>query len=122
MRNYDTKVYAYTDKATGIPVVKATTMYAGKAVSAVAKCDPLDTFDPNLGATLALKRLDYKIALKRAATCKQRAKGCQEVIDFYKQEIKRMLKAKDNAEVLASDHLVEAAELKAEIDTITAYE
>ena len=114
MRNYVTRIYDYIDPD-GFHVVKATTMYAGKNVSACSKCDPEDDFDLELGTAIALKRLDHKIALKRAATFKHKANTCQEIIDWYKQEIKRMTKSKENAEIFAADRLVEADNIEHEL-------
>lgn len=114
MRNYVTRVYDYVDQA-GYHVVKATTMYAGKKVSACTKCDPEDTFDLEFGKKVALKRLDHKIALKRAATFRHKAATCQEIIDRYKQEIVRMTKSKINAETFAADRMVEADDIEHEL-------
>ena len=120
MRNYATNIFEYVEQATGCHVVKAKTMYAGKVVSASAKCDPVDTFDKEFGTKLATKRLDCKIAKKRAASCRRKAQTCQEVIDFYKQEIKRLKKAKEAAEVMEADRLVEALAFEAEIADLLA--
>ncbi len=115
MRNYETKVYDYVDKKTGQHIVKAHTMYAGKSVEAFAKCDPADTFDLAFGTAVALKRLDYKIAKKRAATSAQKARDCQAAIDWLKLEIKRMTKAREQAEIMHSDRRVEIKNLEAEL-------
>ena len=115
MRNYATNIFEYVEQATGCHVVKANTMYAGKTVSAHAKCDPIDTFDLEFGTKVATKRLDLKITKKRAASCKRKAETCQEIIEFYKQEIKRLTKSKEVAEVMAADRMVEAAEIEAEL-------
>ena len=120
MRNYATNIYEYVEQATGCHVVKANTMYAGKTVSAHAKCDPTDTFDRDFGEKVATKRLDIKIAKKRAASCKRKAETCQEIIDFYKQEIKRLTKSKESAEVMAADRMVEVAELETELAALLA--
>jgi hypothetical protein len=118
MRNYVTHVYDYIEQSTGRHVVKATTMYAGKSVSACAKCDPDDTFDLEFGTAVALKRLDHKITLKRAATLKHKAATCQEVVDTYKHEIKRLTKSKENAEIFAADLMVEADNIEHELATL----
>jgi hypothetical protein len=115
MRNYETKIYDYVDKETGAHVVKAQTMYAGKTVSAFAKCDPVDTYDPEFGKKVANKRLDIKIGKKRVASFRRKVKTCQEAIDFYKQEIQRLQKTKSAAEVLAADKAVEVADLEVEL-------
>jgi hypothetical protein len=116
MRNYETKVYDYVDKKTGAHVVKATTMYAGRNVSAVAKCEPGDTFDLKFGTDVALKRLDIKIALKREASMKAYAKFCQMNLDFIAQEKKRVTQARDRAEIAALDRKLEAKELEKELN------
>jgi hypothetical protein len=115
MRNYETKVYDYVDKKTGKHVVKATTMYAGKAVSAFAKCDPADAFDLAFGTQLALKRLDIKIAQKRYASMITRAKFCKmnlELIDAQKRHAKREL---ERAEIAATDRRLEIKAFEADI-------
>jgi hypothetical protein len=115
MRNYETHVYDYIEKATGRHVVKAVTEYAGKAVSACAKCDPDDVFDLEFGKKVALKRLDYKIAKKRAATSAQKARDCQAAIDWLRLEIKRMTKAREQAEIMYADRRVEIKNFEAEL-------
>ena len=108
MRNYETKIFDYIDSKTGAHVVKATTMYAGKSVSAYSKCDPTDTFDLEFGIAVALKRLDIKIAEKRAASMKAYAKFCETNLDFLYQEERRVSKALERARVAAGDRLVDA--------------
>jgi adenosylmethionine-8-amino-7-oxononanoate aminotransferase len=115
MRNYTTNTYEYKDQKTGCMVVKAQTMYAGKTVSALSKCDPTDNYDKEFGEKVANKRLDIKIAKKRAASFKRKAKTCQDIIEVYRQEIQRLQKAKEVAEVLAADRMVEVADLEAEL-------
>jgi hypothetical protein len=115
MRNYATNLYEYTDQKSGAHIVKATTMYAGKTVSAFAKCDPRDNFDPDFGARLALKRLDLKIAQKRAASMDDYAKFCNMNLEFIEVEKRRTQKAMERAMVAALDRRVEAKELETEI-------
>lgn len=115
MRNYETKVYNYVDKKTGQHIVKAITMYAGKSVSAVAKCDPRDVFDLDFGAKLALLRLDQKIALKRAASMKAYAKFCEMNLGFIENEKRRVKTALERAQVAASDRLVDAKQYEDQI-------
>lgn len=115
MRNYETKIYDYIDKKTGAHVVKAMTLYAGKPVSAYAKCDPTDNFDLEFGTQIALKRLDLKIAYKRAASMKEYAKFCRMNLEFIEIEKHRVKGALQRAEVAYSDRMVEAKELEDEI-------
>ena len=115
MTNYETKIYDYVEPSTGRHVVKATTNYAGKAVYAFAKCDPEDSFNLELGTKVALKRLDIKIAQKRAKTAKHRVKNCQRALDWLEGEIKRMRKVRENAEILFADRNVEINNLEAEL-------
>lgn len=115
MRNYATKIYEYKDQATGCRVVKAQTTYAGKTVNAFAKCDPTDTYDKEFGEKVANKRLDIKIAKKRAASFRRKAQTCQELIDFYKHEVQRLRKTKETAEIMASDRAAEVVDLEAEL-------
>ena len=115
MRNYETKVYTYIDKKTGAHVVKATTMYAGKPVSAYAKCDPSDTFDMSFGTKVALKRLDLKIAYKRAASMREYSKFCRMNLEFIENEKRRVKGALQRAEVAYSDRMAEAKDMEAEL-------
>lgn len=115
MRNYETKIYDYVDKKTGAHIVKAATMYAGKTVSAYAKCDPGDTFDLEFGTKVALKRLDIKIAQKRYASMITYAKFCKMNLELIDIERRRTKKAMERAEVAALDRKLEAKEYEAEL-------
>ena len=112
---YEIQVFDYIEKKTGRHVVKAKTMYAGKPVYAFAKCDVEDVFDLDFGTKVALKRLDIKIAMKRAKTAAHRVKGCQKAIDWLTLETKRMKKARESAEILYTDRKVELKELESEL-------
>ena len=120
MRNYATKTYDYIDKKTGAHIVKATTMYAGKTVSEYAKCDPNDVFDLEFGKQVALKRLDIKIAKKRAASMKAYTKFCQTNLEWIEIEARRTRKALERAKVASSDRMAEAKELEAELAEMLA--
>lgn len=115
MRNYETKVYDYLDKKTGCHVVKATTMYAGKTVSAYSKCDPNDTFNLKLGKDIALKRLDIKIAKKRAASMREYVRLCEMNLEFLDVEKRRTQKAIERANVSYGDRMVEVATYEHEL-------
>lgn len=110
MRNYSTKVYDYIEKDTGRHVVKAVTLYAGKPVSAFAKCDPTDTFDYEFGKQVALLRLDAKIAKKRMASMNAQAKNCANMLAWAKATVRRFEQNKIRAEVAALDRKAEAHE------------
>lgn len=116
MRNYETKVFDYIDKKTGAHIVKATTMYAGKPVSAFAKCDPSDNFDLKFGTDVALKRLDIKIAMKRHASMVAYAKMCKQHLDWIEVERRRAQKAMERAEIAAVDRICEAKDMEAELN------
>jgi hypothetical protein len=115
MRNYETKTIDYIDKKTGAHVVKAMTMYAGKTVSAFSKCDPNDHFDLEFGKKVACKRLDAKIAKKRAASMTAYSKICDDTIKFLEQEIRRMRKAKERADISVLDRKIEVKDIEAEL-------
>lgn len=115
MRNYETKVFDYVDKKTGAHIVKAETMYAGKPVSAFAKCDPNDNFSLAFGTAVALKRLDYKIAKKRQASMLAYAKMCKQNLEWLEIERRRIKAALERAEVAALDRKVEASEMQIEL-------
>jgi hypothetical protein len=116
MRNYETHIYDYVEKSTGIHVVKAVTLYEGKAVYAIAKCDPNDNFDLEFGKKLAIKRLDQKIAFKRAAHSKEFIRFCEKNLEFIEAERKRLRKVIEKAKVARLDRLVEANTCDKEIN------
>lgn len=115
MRNYEVNVYDYIDKDTGVHVVKATTTYAGKTVSTIAKCDPEDTFDLELGRKIALMRLDRKMARKRAAYLKNYTDFCLKNLDIIEREKCRIEKAIQRAEIAYIDHIAEAKQYEIEL-------
>jgi hypothetical protein len=115
MKNYETNVYDYIDSKTGAHVVKVVTTYEGKAVYAYAKCDPEDQFDLEFGTQLALKRLDIKVAQKRAAHALEYAKACQQTLNFLKNEHHRVKKAVERAEIAILDRRLEIKEFEKEI-------
>lgn len=120
MRNYETKIYDYVDKKTGAHIVKATTMYAGKTVSAYSKCDPRDTFDLKFGTDVALKRLDIKIARKRQASMIAYAKFCKMNLEFIEIEKRRTKKSMERAEIAALDRRIEIKQLESELAELIA--
>lgn len=115
MRNYETKVFDYIDKNTGVHIVKASTVYAGKTVNAYSKCDPNDTFSLAFGTAVALKRLDIKIAKKRRASMLAYAKMCRQNLEWLENEKRRVKGALERAEVAALDRKVEANDLQIDL-------
>ena len=91
-------------------------MYAGKPVSAFAKCDPSDNFDLKFGTDVALKRLDIKIAMKRHASMVAYAKMCKQHLDWIEVERRRAQKAMERAEIAAVDRICEAKDMEAELN------
>lgn len=115
MKNYEIKTYDYIDKKTGAHVVKATTTYDGKPISAYSKCDPEDTFDLEFGTKLAFKRLELKLAQKRRASMTDYLKFCKMNLNFIEIEKRRVKKAIKRAEVAILDRKLETKELDDEI-------
>ena len=115
MRNYETKVFNYIDKKTGQHIVKATTTFAGKVVSAFAKCDPGDTFDLKFGTDLALKRLDLKIIQKRVKRLKAHTKFCKMILNLVEAKRHNIKKTLERTQIAISDCQVEANQLENEI-------
>ena len=114
MRNYTTSIYEYVNPQ-GLKVIKAVTQYAGKYVSATATLCPGDEYDYKLGEAIALKRLDCKIAYKRAKSMKRRADMYEKLIAEYKTLIQKATKEMTKARIAEGDHRVEAASLEADI-------
>jgi septum formation topological specificity factor MinE len=118
MRNYETKIYDYIDRKTGAHIVKATTLYAGKTISAYSKCNPEDIFNLELGTNIALKRLDLKIAHKRQASMIAYAKFCKMNLDVIDVEKRRIKKAMERAEVATLDRKLEIKTLEADLSKL----
>lgn len=56
----------------------AVSSYAGKPVSAHAKCDPKDTYDKEAGEELAAARCNVKVAKKRIKRAKSELDAAQD--------------------------------------------
>jgi cell fate (sporulation/competence/biofilm development) regulator YmcA (YheA/YmcA/DUF963 family) len=115
MKNHETYVYNYIDSKTGAHIVKAVTTYEGNSVYAYAKCDPEDEFSLEFGTQLALKRLDIKVAQKRAAHAKEYAKNCRAELEYVECYIRRLRKSIKHAEIAYSDRMVEVNQFEKEI-------
>lgn len=70
--------------------VVAESTYAGKPVSGVAKCDPIDTFNEELGTDLAIARCNAKIAAKRLSRAERVVK---EAMDELHKAVENVCKA-----------------------------
>ena len=121
MKNYETRLYDYIEPSTGKHVVKATTTYAGKSVYAYAKCDPEDKFDLVFGEQLALKRLDLKIAQRRAASMSAKVSRCQKELNWLEQEKRHTMKVLKQAELAVLDRRIESNVIEAEISKMLKY-
>ena len=64
--------YTYKNENDGMTIVAIST-YAGKTVRGMAKCDPKDEFDYELGKALAAARCNAKVCAKRVARAKGKA-------------------------------------------------
>lgn len=120
MNNTEIKYYEYFDSDKGCRAVKAVTTYGGKKVSATAYTHPNDTYDYEFGKKVALKRLEIKIAHKRASSMNARAERYATLIVAYKNEIKRMDKEMRKALALVGDRLVDASTYEKELEAILA--
>lgn len=54
------------------------TVYKGKTMKSVAKCDPSDTFDLEGGKKLSKDRLEYKVAKRRVKLANEQLKKAEE--------------------------------------------
>jgi hypothetical protein len=120
MNNTEVKYYEYYDKNKKCKAVKAVTTYAGKYISAVSYAHPNDTYDFEFGKKVAQKRLDIKLAHKRAASMRARAERYAMLIVEYKKEIKRMDKEMRKALTLVGDRLVDASTYEKELEDLLA--
>ena len=79
------KIMTFT-RSNGVKETVAISTYAGKTVRGVAKCDPRDEYDEELGRQLAIARCNLKVAKKREiAACK----ACLKAIDDLKMAKRR---------------------------------
>lgn len=120
MKNFEPHVYSYTEKNTGVKVVKAIAVYNGKIVSAFAKCDPDDTFNLELGKKIAIKRLEIKITQKRAADKLAYTKRCKTELEFIKRDYRHIQKSMERAEIAILDRRVEIKHLEDELAELLA--
>ena len=116
MRNYEIHTYDYIEKSTGCHIIKAVTTYEGKLVYAHAKCHPEDNFDLDFGKKLALKRLEHKITLKRAAHIKAYQKSCERHLEAVELGRRRLRKVIEDSKTAYYDRLVEAKLAEKEIE------
>ena len=120
MKPVDIKLYTYTEPITGCTCVKATTNYVGKNLFAVAKCDPTDEFDKELGEKLAILRLNIKIAKRRVALAKERVVYATEYREFLEKEQRRLNASLKREEASVAERTVDLKELIAAEEALLA--
>lgn len=64
--------------------------YAGKGVRGIAKCDPKDTFNIDIGKELAGLRCDKKIAEKRAVRSRDKLQEAMNELIAAEAKVARM--------------------------------
>lgn len=102
MKN-EIKVFDYVDKKTGCHVVKAVTTYKGSPVMAIAKCDPADTFDLQVGTNLATLRLEQKVAKKRYSYRKAYLAELKKNLAWIEQDRNMLIKLIEREAVYCAD-------------------
>lgn len=119
---FDYKIYTDTSSGKEIKVIKAIGKYAGRAVSAVAKCNPEDSYDEVFGKALAAKRCEIKINEKRYKALKKRsdyaAREITALINMANQKIRRTSKREKHISELENTLNTSIGELKALMDTV----
>lgn len=85
------RFYEFIDKNTNQMCIAAVSSFAKKDVRAVAKCDPSDTYDYELGKKIATARLDSKIADKRCKYSGKRLREALRVLKDAQREVDKML-------------------------------
>lgn len=70
--------------------VIAISTYAGKTVKGIAKVDPRDTFDPEVGKQLAIARCAEKIAIKRQKRAEKKINEAQCQLDAARRHYEKM--------------------------------
>ena len=79
--------------------VVAKSTYAGNEVTGSASCDPLDTFDEEVGKKLAAYRCNAKVARKRMLRANEKAREAFETLSIVLNNFKKACKYQRDATV-----------------------
>ena len=96
--------------------VIAVSTYAGRTVRGVAKCDPRDTFDIEVGKDIAAARCNIKVSRKRKARAlREYDKAAQALARAWSQQLKmrdyladaerEVNQAEENLKILMNNHM-----------------
>lgn len=88
--------YKYYKDSKGKVIVVSS--YAGKAVRGVAKCNPNDSFDEDVGKQLAQLRCDVKIADKRIKRARDKYDAATRAVNKAQADWEKAVQYLSNAE------------------------
>ena len=112
MKNRNPK-YTYASDANGN--IYAISTYAGKTVRGVAKYNPADKFDKQIGMELAAARCNKKVAQKRAARANKKWQEAFAQYDAAHKYLQKMADYAESANDAYNAALLEVAELEAKL-------
>lgn len=95
MKDYPIEKYRFIH--TGNKVIALST-FAGRVVRGMAKCDPRDDFDPNIGERIAATRCALKIAKRRSTLAWKKYTEAKRAFNNGKQYLKAMQNYFDDAD------------------------
>ena len=87
----------HTPKGSDVREIIALSSYCGKVVKGSAKCDPRDTFDSNIGETLAALRCYEKVAEKRMYNANDKVAEAQAKVAAAQKELEKAWKYQTHA-------------------------
>lgn len=77
--------------------------YAGKNVRAVAKCNAEDKFDYDFGKTLAISRVNHKIAVKRLKNAQKKYAEAEKAFIAARERLADMIEYLDDSTAEVED-------------------
>jgi hypothetical protein len=88
----------HTPKNSDVREIIALASYCGSVVKGSAKCDPRDSFNSNVGETLAALRCNFKVAEKRLHNSQDKVIEAQAKVEAAMKELEKATKYHDHAQ------------------------
>ena len=95
--------------------VIAISTYAGKTVKGVAKCDPRDKFDVEIGKQLATARCNAKVAAKRYARAERKSDEARHQMYLAEAHYDKMNNYYYDAEIAYDNAMAELDKLESNL-------
>ena len=109
------QIYKHTTKD-GIKEIIAVSTYAGKCVRGVAKCDPRDEYNEDIGVQLAVARCNARIAEKRRKRAAKLLKEADIKVAEAQRYVHKMMSYSNDATIQAEIANKKLIELEAQFD------